>query len=119
MDKNVLRVNIYGTEYTIKGNNDANYMKFVADYVDKKMREIDSSLSSRSSLRAAILAALNITDELFQERDRYQELFNSYEERFRQISQQIEEELETENGTDEPPSSLNNYSVDDDLDVKW
>jgi len=32
------------------------------------MREIDNSTDSKSPLKVAILAALNITDELFQER---------------------------------------------------
>ncbi|OQX96186.1 hypothetical protein B6I21_01600 [candidate division KSB1 bacterium 4572_119] len=66
---NILKVSIYGTEYPIKGSTDAEYIKKVAKYVDQKMREVDKNITIDSSLKVAILAALNITDELFRERD--------------------------------------------------
>jgi cell division protein ZapA len=67
-DKNVLKVTIYGAEYTIRGQADPNYIKAVADYLDKKMREIDKNVRVDSSLKVAILASMHITDELFRER---------------------------------------------------
>lgn len=66
---NILKVNIYGTDYPIKGNTDIDYIKKVAQYVDKKMREVNKNISIDSSLKVSILAALNITDELFRERE--------------------------------------------------
>jgi len=65
---NVLKVNIYGNDYPIKGNTDIEYIRKVAKYVDSKMREVNKNVSSDSTLKVAILAALNITDELFRER---------------------------------------------------
>lgn len=65
---NVLKVNIYGNDYPIKGNTDVEYIRKVAKYVDNKMREVNKTASSDSTLKIAILAALNITDELFRER---------------------------------------------------
>jgi cell division protein ZapA (FtsZ GTPase activity inhibitor) len=41
----------------------------IAGYVDSKMREIAHSSGIMSQSRIAILAALNIADELHQERD--------------------------------------------------
>jgi len=67
-DKNVLKVRIYGAEYSIRGHADANYIKAVAEYLDSKMREIDKNVRVDSSLKVAILASLNIADELFKER---------------------------------------------------
>lgn len=65
-----MKINIYGTEYPIRSDPDTetDYIIKVAEYVDKKMREIDQGIQAKSSLKVAILAALNITDELFQER---------------------------------------------------
>ncbi|MCK4772170.1 MAG: cell division protein ZapA [Candidatus Latescibacteria bacterium] len=60
-----VKVTIYGTEYPVKGDADPDYIKEVAAYVDDKMREVASGLSVKSSTKVAILAALNITDELF------------------------------------------------------
>lgn len=68
-DYNILKVNIYGTEYPIKGTTDVEYIKQVAQYVDSKMREVNKNISIDSSLKVSILAALNITDELFKERE--------------------------------------------------
>jgi cell division protein ZapA len=67
---NILKVNIYGTEYPIKGTTDIEYIKTVAQYVDHKMREVNKNISLDSSLKVSILAALNITDELFREREK-------------------------------------------------
>ena len=69
-DYNILKVNIYGTEYPIKGNTDVEYIKKVAQYVDSKMREVNKNISIDSSLKVSILTALNITDELFREREK-------------------------------------------------
>lgn len=65
---NILKVNIYGNDYPIRGNTDVEYIRKVAKYVDSKMREIGKNASGESSLKVAILAALNITDELYRER---------------------------------------------------
>ena len=67
---NILKVNIYGTEYPIKGTTDVEYIKKVAQYVDSKMKEVNKNISIDSSLKVAILAALNITDELFKGREK-------------------------------------------------
>ena len=61
-DKIVLKVNIYGAEYSVRGYADASYIQAVAEYLDSKMREVDKSVRVDSSLKVAILASLNITD---------------------------------------------------------
>ena len=60
-------VNIFGTEYPIRGTEDAEYIRRVAMYVDAKMREVAVSSSLLSTTQVAVLAALNIVDELFKE----------------------------------------------------
>lgn len=61
-----IQVQIYGQPYQIKAGSDPEYIKTVADYVDQKMREIASMAPTVDSLKIAVLAALNITDEFFQ-----------------------------------------------------
>jgi cell division protein ZapA len=60
-----VKVTIFGTEYPVKGDADSGYIEEVAAYVDEKMREVAQGLSVKSTTKVAILAALNITDELF------------------------------------------------------
>ena len=65
-DNNTVQISIYGQEYSVKAPADAEYIKKVAAYLDEKMIEVQSGFSTtQSSTRIAILAAMNITDELF------------------------------------------------------
>lgn len=64
-----IRVSIYGREYSIRGDADPGYIREIAHYLDMKMRQMTDNTTVPSTSKVAILAALNITDELFQ-RDR-------------------------------------------------
>jgi len=66
--KNVVQVQIFGHNYTIRGEADQEYILGVAGYVDRKMREITEKLPVATLSKVAILASLNIADELFKER---------------------------------------------------
>ena len=64
--ENLVRVSIFGQEYTVKAKADPKYIADVAEYVDKHMRDVEEGLSStQSGMRIAILAAMSITDDLF------------------------------------------------------
>ncbi|HEY6866276.1 MAG TPA: cell division protein ZapA [Candidatus Eisenbacteria bacterium] len=66
--KNMVQVQIFGHSYTIRGEADQAYILSVAAYVDRKMREVTEKLPVESLSKVAILASLNIADELFKER---------------------------------------------------
>jgi cell division protein ZapA len=66
--KNVVQVQIFGHSYSIRGEANQDYIMDVAAYVDRKMREITEKLPVASLSKVAILASLNIADELFKER---------------------------------------------------
>ncbi len=66
-------VEIFGSEYTIKGVAQPEYVKNLAQYVDSKMREITENTATISSTKVAILAALNIADEFHQIRSLVEE----------------------------------------------
>jgi cell division protein ZapA len=62
-----IRVEIYDQSYNLRGS-DPEYIQKLADFVDAKMRAVAEHTSTVDSLRVAVLAALNITDELLSER---------------------------------------------------
>ena len=65
-DNNQVQISIFGQEYSVKAPADPEYIKRIAEYLDEKMREVQSGFSTtQSSTRIAILAGMNITDELF------------------------------------------------------
>lgn len=59
-----IEVIILGQRYTIKGDADEAYIKKLAEFVDGKMKEVLEAAPNTSPLKASILAALNIADEL-------------------------------------------------------
>ncbi len=61
-----IRVNIYGREYSIRGDDDPGYIAEIAHFVDMKMRQMTDNITMASTAKVAILTALNIADELFQ-----------------------------------------------------
>lgn len=65
----VVPVEIQGQRYPIRSALDAEYVALLAGYVEEKMRAAAESAPSGDSLRLAVLAALNIADELFRCRD--------------------------------------------------
>ena len=60
------QVEIYGQNYTLRGDGDTPYVQELASYVNGKMNEITQSSAVVDSLKVAILAALNIADEYHQ-----------------------------------------------------
>lgn len=69
-------VDIYDQVYHLRGT-DAAYIEQLAASVDAKMRAVSAMGGTVDSLRVAVLAALNIADELAQLRQRYQMLDGS------------------------------------------
>jgi cell division protein ZapA len=65
----VIPVEIHGQRYPIRSGLDPAYVARLASYVDEKMRAAADSTPTGDSLRLAVLAALNIADELFRTRD--------------------------------------------------
>ena len=61
----VVSVEIRGHRYPIRSALDAHYVNGLASYVDVKMRAAGESTPGGDALRLAVLAALNIADELF------------------------------------------------------
>jgi cell division protein ZapA len=72
--KSVVRVHIVGEEYTIRTAASLEHTRAVAQYVDQAIRAVLNSGSVVESHKAAILAALQITDQLFQARETQAEL---------------------------------------------
>jgi len=65
----VVSVEICGQRYPIRSTLDAEYVSRLAGYVDEKIRVAGEATSSGDGQRLAVLAALNIADELFRCRE--------------------------------------------------
>ena len=65
----VIPVDIFGQRYPIRTELDQAYVARLAAYVDQKLRAAAETTPTGDSLRLAVLAALNIADELFRCRE--------------------------------------------------
>ncbi len=68
-DGRVISVEIHGQRYPIRSALDQEYVLRLAAYVDEKIGAAADSTPTGDSLRLAVLAALNIADELFRARE--------------------------------------------------
>ena len=72
--KSSVKVTIVGEEYTIRSDEPAEHTRAVAKYGDETIRSVMNAGATVESHKAAILAALQITDELFKTQDGREEL---------------------------------------------
>ncbi len=61
-----IEVEIYGNVYGVRGDHDRDHLLRLASIVDRRMREIGGHVTTVDSGKLAILAALNLADELDQ-----------------------------------------------------
>ncbi len=92
-DTRATSVEILGREYRIRGSADEEYVREVARYVDAKLREVSQGTTLPSSERVAILAAMNIADELFQLRRATSEEITHIEERTQSLIGLLDDNL--------------------------
>lgn len=114
MDKSVITVNIFGNEYTIKGVAKPDYIISLANYLNNKMTEVQEATGLKDAKKIAILAAINISDELFEAKKAMKESFvpndqlaairNKVEGLIASIDRNLPSELTTSSETDAPPA---------------
>ena len=94
-NENFVKVTIYGQEYTIKAPADATYIKNIAEYVDEKMREVQEELSTpQVPAKVAILAAMNISDDLFAIKRNHEKSNNELERKVSSLIEVVEEAIQ-------------------------
>ena len=62
-------IHVLGTSFTIQTDESPDYVSSLVDYVTSKINALEKSVSTKDTLRLAVLASILITDELFKERN--------------------------------------------------
>lgn len=88
--KRLVEVTIDGKSFTFRSDADPDYLDDLAKFFEAKYLEV-SPKRGGNPYKQAVLAALNITEELFQERSRNEELKDKVKERCARIQELIEE----------------------------
>ena len=73
-DSSRVTVKIHGQEYTIAGNSSGEQIVVVANHVDTMMQELEAGLPNLPASSLAVLTAVNIANDYFDEKERIAEL---------------------------------------------
>ena len=66
-----VQVEIFGQQYSIRGQEDPTHIRDLASFVDAKMKEVQKGTGTADPHRVAILTALTISAELYRLREQY------------------------------------------------
>lgn len=83
-------VTICNAHYTVRTDADEAYIQSIARYVNTRIEEVQDKTKSVSTINVTILAALNIADELFREKEKNRKYVKQIEDRSRHLIDMIE-----------------------------
>ena len=87
-----ITVEILGNEYVLRSEAGEERVRQVAELLNQRLEEVMAANRTSSTLSAAVLAALNITNELLQLRDQQEKLFQEIEAKTERLLLLIEEQ---------------------------
>ena len=90
--KRSVSVQIAGNRYSLKTDEDDRVIKAIAAMVDGKMRDVQKHTRTVDTQALAVLAALQIAEELVTERDATRELRKSIREKSESLLDYLERE---------------------------
>ena len=88
------KIQIYGKTYSLKSSSSEVDAEEVAAYVDLLMKELANARSKTSTLDLAILAALNIAQELMELKNQAGAKEEAEGEKLRQLVEALDRELQ-------------------------
>jgi len=83
--KKPVAVTIGGQRYVVRSDADATYVRTLAGYLDERIEEVKNASRVIPTQKLAILAALNVADELFKERQSREDLKSKVREKSKAV----------------------------------
>lgn len=81
---------LFGREYHIRGHGNTQYIEELADFVRKRAETIQRYSTVVTTLDLVILTLLNITDEMFQDRQAREQTIKKLEEKTERLRKAID-----------------------------
>lgn len=92
--KGSVTVSLAGQRFTIRSEHTESHLLELAAYVDRKIRELQRISKAAGSQQLALLAAMNIADELFTAERRQQEFKESVQRKGEQMLRAVESAMQ-------------------------
>jgi cell division protein ZapA len=80
MDDTKVTIKVFGEEYPLRSSASPEHLQALGGYVDEMMRKVAARQGRLGTGRIAVLAALQIADELFRLRQEYGNLTAMFED---------------------------------------
>jgi cell division protein ZapA len=80
----IVHVRIYDREYALRTSGDTERLEELCRLLDERMREVAEASGAVDTLKAAILTALNLADELLRAREALQKMDEALSRRSRE-----------------------------------
>jgi cell division protein ZapA len=94
MEKRQLKIDILGSSFVIQSDESPEHLARISSYLRSKVEEVKTRYSFADPLTVALLAALNVTDELIREREgRAPQVPHEIESVARRLIDTIDDEL--------------------------
>jgi cell division protein ZapA len=90
VDGKSIKVKIFGSEYPLRGESEE-LTKKVAGYVDEMINTIHDKIPEQPPLTVAVLSALNITEDLFKEREKSKSLSTNVEQEIARMTDALDQ----------------------------
>ena len=94
--EDAIRVTVLDEPFRIRSEADEEYTRRVAAHVDGALRELRRAAPTLEPFQAAVLGAMEISDELFRTREELAEISGDLVERIRRVEEAIDACLERE-----------------------
>ena len=93
MSDTVVHVDIHGQRYPIRSALEPSYVAELAAFVDEKMRLANRECPTGDSLKLAVLAAINVADELFRARSEARDGLDAFAHRAGELERMLDHAL--------------------------
>jgi len=93
-----IKVNIFGAEYPLKGENE-DFTRRVAEHVDLMLNRIHDKIPEQPPLTVAVLTALNITEDLLKDQEQQKEVVTHLETEVTKLANYLDNLLISEEGS--------------------
>jgi cell division protein ZapA len=90
-----IEIEVFGHRFSLQGEGDEAYFHELAEYVDAQMRTLAKQTRTSTPTKLALLAAINVTDQLFRQQRQKDSGESEMERRAQLLVETIDEHLES------------------------
>lgn len=86
----VFKVDILGSEYSLRGDFDPELLQKVAVLLNQRLKEVQSTMTSANKVHLLILTALNIAYDYLQVKDQLEQMEKTVEDKTHQWADKLD-----------------------------